>query len=358
MDFVDRIHELSTRISKNIENIKTEEATKTALIMPFINALGYDVFNPSEVVPEFTSDVGTKKGEKVDYAIFKDDKPIMLIECKCCENDLNIEHASQLFRYFQVTETRFGVLTNGVIYRFYSDIEKSNIMDSKPFFEINVLDLNESQIEELKKFTKSSFDLDNILTTASELKYTKEIKRILSEQLSNPSEEFVKLFAKQVYSGLITKNVKEQFANITKSAFLQFINEKINDRLKSALKEETLETSEEKEEIQPESKADGKQDSKIITTEEEIEGYHIVKAILSEIIDPTRVAIRDTIYYCGIILDDNNRKPICRLYFNTKQKCLGFFDENKNEEKIAIDNINDIYKYSERLKQTILYYNK
>ena len=208
MDFVDRIQELSTRISKNIENIKTEEATKTALIMPFINALGYDVFNPSEVIPEFTSDVGTKKGEKVDYAIFKDSKPVMLIECKCCESDLNIQHASQLFRYFQVTEARFGVLTNGVKYHFYSDIEKSNIMDSKPFFEINVLDLNDSQIEELKKFTKSSFNLDNILTTASELKYTKEIKRILSEQLSKPSDEFVKFFAKQVYSGLITKNVK------------------------------------------------------------------------------------------------------------------------------------------------------
>ncbi|HII07162.1 MAG TPA: restriction endonuclease, partial [Methanotrichaceae archaeon] len=177
MDFIDKIHELAARIPNQIEHIQTEEATKNALVLPFIAALGYNVFDPTEVVPEFTADVGTKKGEKVDYAVLMDENPIILFECKWCGANLDNEHSSQLYRYFSVTDGRFGVLTNGIIYRFYSDLEKPNKMDEKPFFELNLLDIDESLVEELKKFTKSSFDLDDILTTASELKYTKEVKQ-------------------------------------------------------------------------------------------------------------------------------------------------------------------------------------
>lgn len=192
MDFIDRIRELSARIPKQLELIQTEEATKHALVMPFIAALGYDVFDPTEVVPELNADVGTKKGEKVDYAIRKDSQIIMLWECKATTCDLGQAHASQLYRYFSVTEARFSVLTNGIVYWFYTDLDAPNKMDSKPFFEFNMLDIREQDVEELKKFTKSAFDLDGILTTASELKYTREIKRILAEQLQEPSEDFSK----------------------------------------------------------------------------------------------------------------------------------------------------------------------
>jgi len=182
MDFIDKIRELSARIPKQMEYIQTEEATKIALIMPFIDALGYDIFDPTEVIPEFTADIGTKKGEKVDYAILMDGKPIILFECKSCGSELDNGHASQLYRYFSVTEARFGVLTNGISYQFYSDLDEQNKMDSKPFFEFNMLEIKEPFVEELKKFTKSTFDLDNILTTASELKYTREIERIIAEE--------------------------------------------------------------------------------------------------------------------------------------------------------------------------------
>jgi len=134
MDLIDKINEMAARIPKQIEHISTEEATKNALVMPFINALGFNVFDPTEVVPEFTADVGTKKGEKVDYAIVRDGKPILLFEVKCTGTDLNNVHASQLYRYFSVTEARFGILTDGVIYRFYSDLDAPNKMDEKPFF--------------------------------------------------------------------------------------------------------------------------------------------------------------------------------------------------------------------------------
>src|SRR5215212_7842711 len=205
MDFIDQIRELSARIPKQLPHIQTEEATKNALIMPFIAALGYNVFDPTEVTPELNADVGIKKGEKVDYAILRDSKPIMLFECKHHSADLGKVHASQLYRYFSVTDARFSLLTNGIIYWFYTDLEAPNKMDGKPFFEFNLLDIREGNVEELKKFSKSAFDLDNILTTASELKYTREIRRIITEQMQEPSDEFVKFITAQVHNGRATQ---------------------------------------------------------------------------------------------------------------------------------------------------------
>lgn len=311
MDLVDKIKEIAGRITKQIDIIETEEATKNAFVMPFLNALGYDVFDPTEVVPEFTADVGTKKGEKVDYAIKKDGQIIMLIECKWCGCNLEKENTSQLYRYFSVTETRFGIITNGIAYKFFSDIEEANKMDSKPFFEFNVLGFEDHQLDELKKFMKSSFDLENILTTASTLKYTGAIKRIFADEISNPSDEFVKFFASQVYSGLKTQAVISQFSKIVKDAINQYVRERINDRLKSALEDERtdddIDSSNETENLES---GEG-----IVTTQEEIDSYNIVKAIVRDIVDVSRVFIRDTKSYCGILLDDNNRKPICRLHY-------------------------------------------
>ena len=114
MDLIERMREISNDAPRRLEHIKTEEATKNAFVMPFIQALGYNVFDPTEVVPEFTADIGTKKSEKVDYAIIQGGQPIILIEAKSATADLNEEHASQLFRYFSVTEARIGILTNGL----------------------------------------------------------------------------------------------------------------------------------------------------------------------------------------------------------------------------------------------------
>jgi predicted type IV restriction endonuclease len=354
MDLIDRIKDLASRIPKQIEHIQTEEATKNAFIMPFISALGYDVFNPTEVIPEFTADIGTKKGEKVDYAIKKDDEIIILIECKWSGADLHQDHASQLYRYFSATEARFAILTNGIDYEFYSDIDEPNKMDSKPFFTFNILEFQYHQISELKKFTKSAFSLEDILTTASTLKYTGAIKKILEAELAEPSEAFVRFFASQIFDGRLTKPVIEQFTDIVKEARKQFINEKINERLKSALSanDTPKEANQKEQEEPPQEEID---DDGIVTTEEEIEGYHVVKAILRETVDISRVVMRDTKSYCGILLDNNNRKPICRLRFNHSQKYLGVISQ-KNEEKVPIESVDDIYKYSEQLKASVLEY--
>ena len=359
MDFIDQIKELAARIPKLRENIKTEEATKNALVMPLINILGYNVFDPTEVIPEYTADFGTKKGEKVDYAIFKDGNPVILIECKNIDADLDRVHASQLFRYFSVTEAKIGILTNGIIYRFYTDLDSPNKMDDKSFLEINFLDIKEPLINELKRFRKESFDMDDLAPVACELKYTREIKQILSKETNLPSEDFVKFFAKQVHSGPLTQNVREKFTVITKNALSQFINEKITERLKFAMSENPSDSIIEKNDGQEITESAEESNDGIVTTEEEIEGYHIVKSILRATIDPKRISMRDKKRYCGILLDDNNRKPICRLHFNTKQKYLELFiDENRKAEKTPISELNEIYNYSNQLMATLNSYEK
>lgn len=359
MDFIDRIQELAARIPKQLEHIQTEEATKNALILPFIGALGYNVFDPTEVTPELNADVGVKKGEKVDYAILQDGEPVMLFECKWHGYDLDEAHKSQLYRYFSVTEARFGVLTNGVIYRFFTDLEEPNKLDEKEFFEFNMRNHKERHIHELKKFTKSAFDVDSIYTTAGDLKYTRAIKRIMAEQVQEPSDDFVRFFASQVYSGRLTKPVRERFADVTKQALEQYIKDRVNRRLESALAGEQTEVPVSKEPEPAESAQDKEVDDdepKIETTEEEHEGYLIVKSIVRQEVDASRIVMRDVQTYCGILLDDNNRQPICRLHFNTSQKYIGLFDEDKNEDRVPIDSLDEIYQYADRLKAAAHFY--
>ncbi len=351
MDLTNKIQEIANRFSHNQDNIKTEEATKNALIMPFITSLDYDVFNPSEVIPEFTADIGTKKNEKIDYAIKKEDEITILIECKWCGVNLDKNHTSQLYRYFAVTKARFAILTNGLSYEFYSDLEEPNKMDVRPFFVFNIMDFQEHEVEELKKFAKSTFSLENILTTASSLKYNNAVKNLLETELLNPSEEFVRFFASKVFEGRLTKPIITQFTNVVKNARQQFINEKINDRLKSALS--GVNAPQTVEALTQEISQDN--DNGVITTEEELEGYNIVKAILRQTIDSKRIVARDTKSYFGILLDDNNRKPICRLRFNHSQKYLGIITL-KDETKYPIDSVDDIFNYTEQLIATVSEY--
>lgn len=351
MDLIDTLQQLANRISKLAETVQTEEATKNALIMPLIQALGYNVFDPFEVVPEFTCDVGTKKNEKVDYAIIRGGEPAILIECKCMGSTLNLNHASQLYRYFGVTSARFAILTNGVHYQFYTDIEAPNKMDDKPFFEFSMDSLDAKAISEIKKFSKSNFDLDNILSNASELKYKKQIRSCLSRELESPSEEFVRLFAKRVYSGTLTAEKKEQFTTLVSEAFREWVNNRINERLQSAMEAggtpapvetEKQPTQEETEHIQNE---DG-----IITTEEELESFRIVRAILAEIIEPSRIYLKDTKSYCGILLDHNVRKPLCRLIYTSAQSTLILVDKDRNEERLSLETPVSLYQYADKLK--------
>lgn len=352
MDFKDSIKQISERIENLKDNLFTEEATKTALIMPFISALGYDVFNPLEVLPEMCCDIGTKKGEKIDYAIMRDGEPIILIECKHWAQDLNL-HDNQLLRYFNVSKAKFGVLTNGITYRFYTDLEAPNKMDEKPFLEVNLLDIKDGQIEELKKFHRSYFDVGSILSTASELKYMGELKMAIGQEFSSPSPEFVKFFGKQVYDGFFMPKVLEQFSVLVKRAINSYINDLISDRLKAAIKDNDM--PEEKSEVPSGVLLTEEPVAKIITTEEELGAYYIVKSILRGTVSAERITYRDAQTYFAIFLDDNNRKTICRLYLDSKtNKRITFLDENKKEQHNKISGIDDIYNYADQLTEAAL----
>jgi predicted type IV restriction endonuclease len=357
MDFIDEVRALAARIAATKDMVQTEEATKNAMVMPFIHLLGYNVFDPLEVTPELIADVGTKKGEKVDYAILKDAKPIMLFECKKCGGDLSINHASQLFRYFHVTEARFGVLTNGLVYRFFTDLEQPNKMDEKPFFEFNFADFRDQDVDELKKFAKAAFDLENILTTANHLKYTRAIKNTLSEWMAEPPEDFVRLVSAEFLAGKHFKNaVKDQFTQIAKHAFQQLVADKINERLKGAMTPEPalLASS-----SVPHTESDVAAGEASEPTPIEVEAYQIVRAILRSVVHADRVAIRGAASYCAILFDDNNRKPICRLRFkNENRLVIGVFDEKKEESRVPLQSLDEIFDLAERLTASVSWYTR
>jgi len=360
MEFLEKLTSLASKVRLQGAAIQTEEATKNAFVMPFINTvLGYDVFDPQEVTPEFVCDVGTKKGEKIDYAIMKDGEVQILIECKKIGESLSINHASQLFRYFHVTSARISILTNGQVYRFFTDLDAPNKMDEKPFLELDLLDIDEYSVPELIKLTKSAFDVDSIISAAGELKYVSQLKKLIGAQISKPEDDFVKFFASRVYEGVITQKVREQFFELTRKALAQFLNDQINERLKSAMSgaiQPTLTSLSVANSTNAAIQEQNEAEDKILTTLEELEGYHIVRAVVRSVVDAKRIVQRDTQSYFGILLDDNNRKPICRLHFNRSQKYLGVFDEEKNETRHAISSIDEIYEYADQLKKTVGYY--
>lgn len=358
MDIAERTQALALKIRKQKAAIETEEATKNAFVMPFISTvLGYDVFNPAEVIPEFTADVGLKKGEKIDYAVAHDGQVQLLVEVKKINDPLRIEHASQLFRYFAVTNARIAILTNGEVYQFYTDLDAPNWMDAKPFLVLDFSALDETLLPELAKLTKESFDLDSVISAAGELKYIGQLKRILAAQFKEPEDEWVKFLTTRVYEGSFTQRVREQFVPLVTKATRQFLNEQVNDRLKNALGGPDAYVSVSKDDTEPvpdEKPVDS--GGEIVTSDEEIEGYRIIRAIVCGEVPVSRVVLRDTKTYCGVLLDDNNRKLIARLWLNRSKKYLGVFDENKVETRIPIDDVEDIYQHAEHLRKTVARY--
>lgn len=357
MDFNERISALITKVRNQRELIQTEEAAKNAFIMPFISTvLGYDVFDPHEVVPEFIADVGLKKGEKIDYAILHGGVVQILIECKRPQDQLTVENASQLFRYFAATNARIAVLTNGIVYQFYTDLDAPNRMDAKPFLVLDLEDLDETLLPELRKLTKDAFNLDSIINAAEELKYIGQIKRVLAGVFKEADPDWVKFLTTRVYDGSFTQRVREQFTPLVAKAATQFLNDQVNSRLQSALgspfppapEPETTEDSEAAEPTEP------TRESQVETTLEEIAGYQIVKAIACSEVKPHRIIQRDAKSYCAILLDDNNRKPIARLHFNGKsKKYLGTFDADKNESRHLLESLDDIYQHSETIRAAV-----
>lgn len=348
MDYIDELKTLTDKIIKYKDQVTTEEATKMAFIVPFFDLLGYDTRNPFEFVPEYTADLGIKKGEKVDYAIVIDGQPQILIEAKHITENLD-NHDNQLVRYFHATKAKIGILTNGIIYKFYTDLEELNKMDAKPFLEINMLVLKENEVNELKKFFKSNFDINNILSTAETLKYSNAIRKLLKEEFENQSDDFTNFITSKVYDGVKTQNIKDKFKPIIKDSISVFVNDLVRNKLEGALTGPAIPA------VQQNNEPEQVEEDRIVTTEEELHSYYMTKSILAELNLSDRVTYRDTIRYFNILLDDSNRKWICRFYLNTANKYVAFpdFDSKGAERKFPIEKIEDIYKFKAELINTV-----
>lgn len=356
MDFIDELKQFTLRVEKLKDKITTEEATKNSLILPFFQMLGYDIFDPSEIVPEFTADVGIKKGEKVDYAIFQNGNPIILVEAKWCGEKLD-KHGSQLFRYFGTTKAKFGILTNGIIYQFFTDLEEANKMDEKPFMELNLFDVKEALVPEVKKFHKSALNVEYVFNTASELKYSSLIRALLAKQRQDPDEGFVTYILGEIYDGKRTKATVDKFKEIVKKSYNQFLNDIINDRLKAAMGDSDK-VEQEPQGATASPQEDSEPENKISTTQEEIEYFYAIKSVLNPVVNSSRIFYRDTETYFGILLDDNKLKWICRLGLNSQQKYIFIPDENKHPVKIQISGVDDIYNCQAQLIESVKRYLK
>jgi hypothetical protein len=375
MAFSDGLASIAKKIRDMRDSVATEEATKNAFIMPFIsNVLGYDVFDPSEVVPEFTADVGVKKGEKVDYAIFKDGQVQILIECKKIGDPLDLRYASQLFRYFAVTSARIAILTNGQQYHVYTDGDLPNRMDEKPFLIFDLLDIDRTLVPEIQKFSKESFDIDSVVNAAEELKYIGGIRRIIAAEVKEPSEEWVRFFVNRIYEGRTTQRILDQFRPLVAKALNQYIGDQVNSRLKTALGDDAPDPNRSTEiapaptpALQPIGQAAiadsvavvESTDPDIVTTDEELEGFNIVRAIAVSEVPPERIQYRDGKAYFAVLLDNNNRKPIIRLNLNGKSvKFVTTFEQGKDVGvRRDIASVVDIYKVaSDEIRETIRRY--
>ncbi|WP_458455847.1 type I restriction enzyme HsdR N-terminal domain-containing protein [Methanobrevibacter sp.] len=337
MTFEDELRDFSKNISIKKKGITTEETTKIALILPFLKILGYNIEDPYELKAEYSADVGVKKNEKIDLAVLIENEVKMLIECKSANTKLSYNHLNQLFRYYSVSNVKIAILTNGIIYKFFTDLQNPGKMDENPFLEIDLRNLTDKKIDSLKLFTKSNFSNEKIQEHVEELKYRHDVHEILLEEIYYPSDELIKIIAKKVYPGILKKPRLNYFKKI--------------------IKEELIDVFENNYEIEV---------SEITTTEEELEGFYIIKAILSEIVDSDRVTIRDRKSYCAVLFDDNQNYTICRLYFNDIDNlAVAFFDsmsKDKNgsriEEKISINKVNEIYNYKDKLLDTVMTYKK
>lgn len=353
-EFLEKVQTFAKQLKDKKEGINNEETTKIALIFPFVRLMGYDTTNPLEVRAEYTADIGAKQGEKVDLAIMKDDKINIIIECKPINTILGQEHLSQLYRYYSLTEAKIGILTNGIIWRFYADSKKQGIMDETPFLEVDLEHPKKSNIEKLENFTKEKFNPQAIEDSVNELKYKHDLKELLLTELQHPSDELTRVLTKQVYDGVATQNVIKQFRSLIKQELQLIIQEKIDKTLNDAI--ENNEVSEEEDNFTLDKNG-------IVTTQEEIDAHNIVKSIVSELINPDDAVLKDGKYYCNVLYKNNSRRPIIRFYFNNSDKLsIELFDNlttikgAKKGHRERIEQINELFNYKEELLNTIRFY--
>ncbi|MEH2390802.1 MAG: type I restriction endonuclease [Nostoc sp.] len=329
MGFTEDITKLSEQVRKRADQVVGEEATKMALIVPFLNALGYDVYDPSEVMPEYVADFAIKKAgqfEKVDYALAINNNIVMLVEAKARGQKAEA-HDGQLSRYFNgLLTTKVAIVTNGVEYRFFTDLRDKNVMDKEPFFGFNILEYDTTDIDNLKFFHRDNFDITAITSHAEEMVYVKGMTQLVGNLLRSPSEEFVRFLVSELrssdhryeFQGNINARVIEKFKIIVKKS----IQGSLLDLMTSSLSREMSQPVkvEVEPEIEEEEQPQDPQESKVVTTAEEIAAFETIKAITQTSKSYSfELKYRDTTSYFGINLGKTTWWFL-RLYLSLQKK--------------------------------------
>lgn len=369
MGFREDLQKLSAQIAERKAHVTNEEMTKQVLIMPFIQTLGFDVFNPLEVRPEYMADFGKKKSEKVDYAIFKDNSPIMFIEAKHVTDNLE-NHDTQLSRYFNATpEVRIAMLTNGVVYKFFTDLNSANIMDPSPFLTINITNLTPPDIEALSNFKKDRFETEALVKYAEELIYTSNLNSKLKDLFRNPPDDFIRYLIKDFSDTRVTSTVIDRFRPIVKKsirlALLDIVSQGILQQETVPVESAGQTQPEETPELVPAEEtleAVLETTPKVITTEEEEAAFAIIKSILEKHDrDVSALGAKDTTAYYAVYtknilhwflrvnLDSQNKQVVTKLPLEQVQLLVSGFKTEPAPEwigksRVYIDSHNDLIK--------------
>jgi hypothetical protein len=344
MSFKEDVADLAKRAISAQAVAQTEEATKNAIVMPFLRVLGFDVFDPTQIIPEYVADVGLKKGEKIDYACKIGDRIEYLVEAKSVSTNLRDAQYSQLFRYFHTCDANIGILTNGLHIWFFTDLEAPNKMDATPFFKFDLLSYDDNDLKELEKFHKSNFSIENIQAAASSLKYLRGAMSFIESQWANPDEEFVRFVARGFYEGKLTGAVVTDLKPIVRRAFDDLFRQRAKHKIDVAFDGDA-------DEVIP-----AVDENKVETTPDELQGFMIVRAIAAEVAPVSRIVMRDAQSYCAVLFDDNNRKPVVRLHFNGKKKFVTVFGADKSEQRHEISSVEEIFGLRDPIKSVVSSY--
>jgi hypothetical protein len=294
------------------EKCKNEAQTRTYLIEPFLEILGFNRLK--DLTTEFSADFGDRAINKVDYAVFLNSRtPIMLIECKKFGKRLNDKDAGQLNNYFVNTSSaKIGILTNGIEYRFYASEKKDSILNKNPFYVFNLDGYDESDFNMLAKFHRTAIEIKEVVEEANESHFISDFDEALFKEFLNPSDDFVKAILNRM-------GIRG--------------NDKIKIKIRELVNSYSLKTASDKVTIE-ESKKGG--NTGIVTTQDELKYYHIIKTILVQTkkIVSDRISYKDQKNSFVIVVDGNIRKSICSLVFNDKIKKIQIGNKIVNVEKI------------------------
>jgi predicted type IV restriction endonuclease len=333
MTFKEQLLKLSEKVEshKNETGI-IEQPTKNVFINPFIEILGYKVSDLADVTTELLAAFSSRNNHRVDYGLKKNGEVIILVECKKFKEKLGT-HGHQLSNYFQHhPNARFGILTNGYTYRFYTDLNIKNTMDAEPFFEFNLTELNDETIELIKRFSKEKFNEKELIEQAEELSYSNDVWKVLKEEITKPSKEFIKFIADKARQDKKRGNLTEKK--------IQLFDKIVNRNLQMVLSQIT---------VTPPPDSEDEVVSKIVTTDQEIEAFHIVKSILRQHVAADRIDYKDSQTYFSVRMDNSSHKTICRFYLSSGKKYIGIFDKSRKEQKSEIQSIDDTFNFIPQL---------